>query len=119
MKMAGDTLDGCMPSKIVQEDMEVGQTGGEVGEFNASQEINSQPATQPLDASFDMETQSQRDEEDGVWGQLYPHCGTFPRCGLELSLSCSKTVFDDQDILEPGQFQAGSCQDKRLCNQGE
>ena len=80
MKMAGDTLDGCMPSKIVQEDMEVGQTGGEVGEFNASQEINSQPATQPLDASFDMETQSQRDEEDGVWGQLYPHCGTFPRC---------------------------------------
>lgn len=82
MKMAGDTLDGCMPSKIVQEDMEVGQTGGEVGEFNASQEINSQPATQPLDASFDMETQSQRDEEDGVWGQLYPHCGTFPRISL-------------------------------------
>jgi len=80
--MAGDTLDGCMPSKMVQEDMEVGQAGGEVGEFNASQEINSQPATQPLDSSFDMETQSQREEEDGVWGQLYPHCGTFPRISL-------------------------------------
>ena len=65
--MAGDTLDGCMPSKMVQEDMEVGQAGGEVGEFNASQEINSQPATQPLDSSFDMETQSQREEEDGLW----------------------------------------------------
>jgi len=60
----------------------VGQAGGEVGEFNASQEINSQPATQPLDSSFDMETQSQREEEDGVWGQLYPHCGTFPRISL-------------------------------------
>ena len=26
--MAGDTLEGCMPSKMVKEDMEVGQAGG-------------------------------------------------------------------------------------------
>jgi len=82
MRMAGDMVDGCIPSKLVQEDMEVGQVGGEVGQFNASQQdLNSQPATQPLDASFDMESPSQGLEE-GVWGQLYPHCGTFPRLAL-------------------------------------
>eukprot|EP00092_Neocalanus_flemingeri_P094274 GFUD01119867.1.p1 GENE.GFUD01119867.1~~GFUD01119867.1.p1 ORF type:complete len:515 (-),score=128.52 GFUD01119867.1:119-1663(-) len=79
--MAGDTVDGCIPSKIVQEDMEVGQEGGVAGQFNISQDLNSQPATQPLDASFDCESQSQGCEE-GVWGQLYPHCGTFPRIAL-------------------------------------
>ena len=40
--MAGDKVDGCIPNKLVQEDMEVGQVGGEVGQFNASQQdINS------------------------------------------------------------------------------
>ena len=78
MRMAGDMVDGCVPSKGVQEDMEVGQVGGVLGQFNVSQDINSQPATQPLDASFDLESPSQGFEE-GVWGQLYPHCGTFPR----------------------------------------
>ena len=50
-------VDGCIPSKLVQEDMEVGQVGGEVGQFNASQQdLHSQPASQPLDTSFDMES---------------------------------------------------------------
>ena len=41
----------------------------------------SQPATQPMDASVELDTSSQGLEE-GVWGQLYPHCGTFPRIPL-------------------------------------
>ena len=41
-RMASDMVDGCIPNKLVQEDMEVGQVGGEVGQFNASQQdINS------------------------------------------------------------------------------
>merc|ERR1719391_512600 len=40
----------------------------------------SQPNTQPLD-KLDMESVSQALEE-GVWGQLYPHCGSFPRIPL-------------------------------------
>jgi len=82
-----DEVDGCVPSKaIVQEDMEVGQDPDMMGQqqqFNVSvsQELNSQPATQPLDGSFDLESPSQGLEE-GVWGQLYPHCGTFPRIAL-------------------------------------
>ena len=62
MRTAPDDMDTGQPSEPSQ----------------LSQEINSQPATQPLDASFEMEPASQ-DTEDGVWGQLYPHCGTFPR----------------------------------------
>ena len=78
--MAGDATDGCMPSKIVPQDSssDMDLTCGEGNQYNASQEINSQPATQPLDASFDLESASQG-LEDGVYGQLYPHCGTFPR----------------------------------------
>ena len=84
--MAHDEVDGCVSSKVmVQEDMEVVQDTGMVGhqQFNVSvsQELNSQPATQPLDGSFDLESPSQGLEE-GVWGQLYPHCGTFPRLFL-------------------------------------
>ena len=41
-----------------------------------SQGVNLQPATQPLDGSFKMEEGCQI---EGVWGQLYPHSGTFPR----------------------------------------
>ena len=55
MRMAVDRLDGCNPSKLVQEDMEVGQVGGKVGQFKASQDINFQPDAQPLDTSFAME----------------------------------------------------------------
>jgi len=76
--MGTDTHDGCMPSKFAPEDMDTGQPSEP---SQLSQEINSQPATQPLDASFEMEPASQ-DTEDGVWGQLYPHCGTFPRIAL-------------------------------------
>ena len=43
--IAGDMVDGCIPSKLVQEDMEVGQVVGAVGQFNTSQDINSQSAT--------------------------------------------------------------------------
>ena len=33
-------------------------------------------------SSFDFESPSQGCEEEGVCGQLYPHCGTFPRIAL-------------------------------------
>ena len=87
--MAVDSTDGCINIKMVPadpEELEVGSSGGheesqdshydEVG--TSSQIAQSQPATQPLDESVGMETVSQGLEE-GVWGQLYPHCGTFPR----------------------------------------
>ena len=45
-----------------------------------SQDMNLQPATQPLDGSFEMEEGCQI---EGVWGQLYPHSGTFPRLALK------------------------------------
>ena len=38
------------------------------------------PDTQPMDdqdPSFDVS--KEEEEEKGVWGQLFPHCGTFPR----------------------------------------
>lgn len=70
-----DMVDGCFPSK------EAGGMGQQyMMEFNNSQDANSQPATQPLDGSFDMESQ----EEEKAWGQLYPHCGTFPRIALKI-----------------------------------
>ena len=51
-----------------------------MGQFNAiQQDLNSQPASQPLDASFDMESPYQGLDE-GVWGQLYPH---IPNAGFE------------------------------------
>ena len=39
MRMAVEMVDGCNPSKLVQEDMEVGKVGAEVGQFKASQDI--------------------------------------------------------------------------------
>ena len=43
------------------------------------QDINSQPDTQPLDDSFEME---EGVHIEGAWGQLYPS-GTFPRLALK------------------------------------
>jgi len=90
--MAGDTTDGCLNSKMMPpdaEDMEVGSSGGHEESQDSQHEVapssqlaQSQPATQPLDESIGMETASQG-LEDGVWGQLYPHCGTFPRIALK------------------------------------
>ena len=40
------------------------------------------PDTQPMDSqdpSFESEISKVKEEEEGVWGQLYPHSGTFPR----------------------------------------
>ena len=40
----------------------------------------SQPATQPLEFSQESLAQvASQGPEDGVWGQLFPYCGTFPR----------------------------------------
>ena len=42
------------------------------------------PDTQPMDSqdpSFDVS--KEEEEERGVWGQLFPHCGTFPRIPLK------------------------------------
>ena len=43
------------------------------------QDINSQPDTQPLEFSFEME---EGVHIEGAWGQLYPS-GTFPRHALK------------------------------------
>ena len=68
-----DRVDGCFPSKQAPE--------GRVVECLMSQEAaSSQPATQPLDSSIDMDASQGLGEE--AWGQLYPHCGTFPRTQL-------------------------------------
>ena len=90
--MAGDTTDGCLNSKMMPpdaEEMEVGSSGGHEESQDSQHEVaassqlaQSQPATQPLDESIGMETASQG-LEDGVWGQLYPHCGTFPRYAVQ------------------------------------
>jgi len=71
-----DQPDGCFPSKLaVPDQMECYQ----------QQEVafpSSQPATQPLDGSFEMDDSQSQNPMEGVWGQLYPHCGTFPRLPL-------------------------------------
>ena len=36
------------------------------------------PDTQPFD-SQDPSFEQEKEEEEEIWGQLYPHCGTFPR----------------------------------------
>ena len=97
--MVSDTSDGCLNSKMrsttLEEDTSItsSQNMEQESSQNTSQtshdpvvvsvqqpmtqDTQSQPATQPLDMS-DME-QSSQCQEEGVWGQLYPHCGTFPR----------------------------------------
>jgi len=44
--------------------------------------MTQEAATQPMDSSIDLDPSSQGLEE-GVWGQLYPHCGSFPRIPLK------------------------------------
>ena len=81
--MAGDKTDGCMPSKMVSQDEMETEMGSQpqqsdlspVADVGVSQ---SQPATQPLEFSQESLAASQGLEE-GVWGQLYPNCGTFPK----------------------------------------
>ena len=48
--------------------------------MSQGQDMNSQPATQPLDGSFKME---EGGHMEWVWGQLYSHSGTFPRLALK------------------------------------
>ena len=107
MSPAPDKTDGCMPSKMViaeDQEMELGSSGsgdaqssgtvassppvvthgqGATNGLNKSQCVGSQsqPATQPLDNS-EMEMEPVSQLEESVWGQLYPHCGTFPRIPL-------------------------------------
>ena len=47
--------------------------------------MTQEAATQPMDSSVDLDPSSQGLEE-GVWGQLYPHCGSFPRIPLKTDL---------------------------------
>ena len=97
--MAGDTVDGCISSKMSTPEQTEHETGEsqQASQQDASSQVNpmnaspqeassqltaltqdqSQPDTQPLD----MESVSQAIEEV-VWGQLYPQCGAFPRISL-------------------------------------
>lgn len=95
--MAGDTTDGCLPSKMVpsqssQEMDTVSQQDVDHQHLDCSQGGNSQsqpalsqsqPATQPLEFSQESLAQvASQGPEDGVWGQLFPYSGTFPRIKL-------------------------------------
>ena len=61
--MAGDETDGLCVSKQV---------------FQEEGEIHSQLPTQPIEEVEEEDSQI----HPQVWGQLYPHCGTFPRLAL-------------------------------------
>ena len=71
----GDEEDGCHQSNAVAQD-----SGRMDCSMSQGQDMNSQPATQPLDGSFEME---EGGHMEGVWGQLYSHSGTFPRLALK------------------------------------
>jgi len=75
--MAGDSTDGCLPSKMELESSQTSEPLEEEEEVLTQQDCD----TQPLD-SQELCPASQG-LEDGVWGQLYPHCGTFPRLKLD------------------------------------
>ena len=70
-----DEEDGCHQSNAVAQD-----SGRMDCSMSQGQDMNSQPATQPLDGSFEMEEGGYM---EGVWGQLYSHSGTFPRLALK------------------------------------
>ena len=79
--MAVDSTDGCLPSKqaVQAGEMEDSQASCQPSQSqDLNSQLNTQPATQPLDSSLDLDSSSQTGEECS-WGQLYPHCGTFPR----------------------------------------
>ena len=71
----GDEEDGCHQSNAVAQD-----SGRMDCSMSQGQDMNSQPATQPLDGSFKME---EGGHMEWVWGQLYSHSGTFPRLALK------------------------------------
>ena len=39
------------------------------------------PDTQPFD-SQDASLEQEKEEEESIWGQLFGHCGTFPRSSV-------------------------------------
>jgi len=93
-----DATDGCFPSKrSSSETFSDASMAGNVSELNEMNELNeciqnsqdiscsasqmSQPATQPIEDLGELEDEPQETASE-VWGQLYPHCGTFPRIPL-------------------------------------
>lgn len=83
--MAVDSTDGCLPSKqaVLAGEMDGSQASCQPSQSqDLTSQLNTQPATQPLDSSLDLDSSSQAGEECS-WGQLYPHCGTFPRLPLQ------------------------------------
>ena len=50
---------------------------GPLSQPGEEQEL-SPPSTQPLE-SPSLLPDSQEEEEEAAWGQLYPHCGSLPR----------------------------------------
>ena len=103
MTPALDTADGCVPTKMMsppeEQDMEVGSEASapssqivsppgtspsedrliQSNVNNVSNTSQSQPATQPLDNSQLENMMDSTQVDETLWGQLYPHCGTFPR----------------------------------------
>ena len=68
--MTGNMTEGSVPCKLAS-----GPTGplSQHGEDLASQE------TQSVDSPPLLTDSEEEEEDDGVWGQLYPHCGSLPR----------------------------------------
>lgn len=96
-----DTTDGCFPSKRCTSESfsDTSMGGNEINQLSSASsaqgnELNaqdiscsasqmSQPATQPIEDLGVLEDEEESQEKaTEVWGQLYPHCGTFPRIPL-------------------------------------
>jgi len=69
-----DMVDGCAPSREAPH-----MAGCSLSPMSQGEAASSQPATQPLEGSQELE---EWEGEEGAWGQLYPHSGTFPRIAL-------------------------------------
>ena len=83
--MTGKQTQGCLPSKM---DSAGAGSLSQPGEDLSSQEQElamappsispTSTSTQPLE-SPSLLPDSQEEEEEEAWGQLYPHCGSLPR----------------------------------------
>jgi len=90
--MGNKKSKACSVGEEAIEEMEIGEEHAERARCKpvetsslmdcaeSQQEVSSQLSTQSLNDSTDIPVS--QTVTDGVWGQLYPHCGTFPRLTL-------------------------------------
>ena len=100
-----DSTDGCLPSKqaVLAGEMDGSQASCQPSQSqDLTSQLNTQPATQPLDSSLDLDSSSQAGEECS-WGQLYPHCGTFPRYSSHIRQHLT-LLYSPLQLISPFQF---------------